>query len=150
MTKSDSELGPHLVNYQHMIMRLEDVSLLQPEADYSEFNAAVTHVVENPERSRRFHSLLDQWVNDNTSSALQTSSHEFHAFLQRCIDLADEIYGAAAKGAGETKDKGEKKNQVRSASPRSTTIRGGGGRECVCKKPYVFFEKEAHPQVGLP
>ena len=26
VTKSDSELGPHLVNYQHMIMNLEDVS----------------------------------------------------------------------------------------------------------------------------
>ena len=129
MTKSDSELGPHLVNYQHMIMRLEDVSLLQPEADYSEFNAAVTHVVENPERSRRFHSLLDQWVNDNTSSALQTSSHEFHAFLQRCIDLADEIYGAAAKGAGETKDKGEKMKQRMKLIDQSPAQRHPTGAE---------------------
>ena len=129
VTKSDSELGPHLVNYQHMIMRLEDVSLLQPEADYSEFNAAVTHVVENPERSRRFHSLLDQWVNDNMSSALQTSSHEFHAFLQRCIDLADEIYGAAAKGAGETKDKGEKMKQRMKLFDQSTAQRHPTGAE---------------------
>ena len=129
VTKSDSELGPHLVNYQHMIMRLEDVSLLQPEADYSEFNAAVTHVVENPERSRRFHSLLDQWVNDNTSSALQTSSHEFHAFLQRCIDLADEIYGASAKGAGETKDKGEKMKQRMKLIDQSTAQRHPTGAE---------------------
>ena len=129
VTKSDSELGPHLVNYQHMIMRLEDVSLLQPETDYSEFNAAVTHVVENPERSRRFHSLLDQWVNDNTSSALQTSSHEFHAFLQRCIDLADEIYGASAKGAGETKDKGEKMKQRMKLIDQSTAQRHPTGAE---------------------
>ena len=116
VSKSDVELGLHLVNYQHLITRLEDASLLQPEADYSEFNAAVAYVVEHPERSRKFHSLLDTWVNDNMSSALETSSHEFHAYLQRCIDLADEIYGAAAKGAGEIKNRGNTEKEKRRAS----------------------------------
>ena len=115
VSKSDVELGLHLVNYQHLITRLEDASLLQPEADYSEFNAAVAYVVEHPERSRKFHSLLDTWVNDNMSSALETSSHEFHAYLQRCIDLADEIYGAAAKGAGEIKNRGNAEKEKRRA-----------------------------------
>ena len=116
VSKSDVELGLHLVNYQHLITRLEDASLLQPEADYSEFNAAVAYVVEHPERSRKFHSLLDTWVNDNMSSALETSSHEFHAYLQRCIDLADEIYGAAAKGAVEIKNRGNTEKEKRRAS----------------------------------
>ena len=37
------------------------------------------------------------------TSELHTSNREFHAYLQKCINLADEIYGSLAKNAGEKK-----------------------------------------------